>query len=78
MSQPIAFEGLSVSALEVRGYLARLEKEHALALNSEVGQVASYMADLEEELGDCRWLYTAVAVTEIATLRGELFGAQVG
>ena len=36
------------------------------------------MADLDEELEYCRRLYVAAAVTEMATLRAELFGPQVG
>jgi hypothetical protein len=36
------------------------------------------MDDLEEELELSRELYVTAAVTEIATLRAELFGAQTG
>jgi hypothetical protein len=36
------------------------------------------MADLEEEIDYRRRLYVAAAVTEIATLRAELSGPQVG
>jgi hypothetical protein len=36
------------------------------------------MADLDEELEYRHHLYVAAVVTEIATLRGGLFGPQVG
>jgi hypothetical protein len=36
------------------------------------------MADLDEEIAAWRSVYTGAAVTEIASLRGELFGPQVG
>ncbi len=78
MFEPIALEIYSITALEVREDLARLEAERALAELTGVAGIASYSADLEEELEDCRALYTAIAVTEIATLRAELFGPQTG
>jgi hypothetical protein len=68
----------AVEAVEVRGHLARLEAERALALSTGVGEIEAYMADLDEEIEVCRQLYVASAVSEIATLRAELFGAQVG
>jgi hypothetical protein len=36
------------------------------------------MADLDAEIAFCRELYVTAAVTEIATLRAELSGAQNG
>jgi DNA-binding GntR family transcriptional regulator len=69
---------LGMTAAEVREYLATLEAERALALETGVAAVASYMADLDEEIRFCRELYVASAVTEIATLRAELAGAQQG
>jgi hypothetical protein len=36
------------------------------------------MRDLEDDLLAAREAYVGVAVTEIATLRGELFGPQLG
>jgi hypothetical protein len=41
-----------------------------------VAEIGAYMDDLEEELELSRKLYVTAAVTEIATLRAELFGAQ--
>jgi hypothetical protein len=69
---------LGMTAAEVRGYLATLEAERALALETGVAGAASYLADLDEEIRFCRVLYVASAVTEIATLRAELAGAQQG
>ncbi len=52
--------------------------ERALALDAGLGQNAAYMTDLEEELAYRVQLFEVAAVTEIATLRGELGGLQVG
>ena len=68
----------SVTTLELRGHVAQLEAERALAHLNGLGEVGAYMADLEEELDHRRRLYVAAAVTEIATLRAELFGPQTG
>lgn len=69
---------MSISALELRTHVTQLEDERALALRTGLGEVRAYMADLDEELGHRRHLYVAAAVTEIATLRAELFGPQTG
>jgi hypothetical protein len=66
------------TAVEVRGHLAELEAERALAVSAGVADIEAYMADLEVEIEATRQLYVASAVTEIATLRAELFGAEVG
>jgi hypothetical protein len=67
-----------VSAPELRDQLELLNTERTLALHAGLGEVRSYMADLDEELEQWRRLYSIAAVTEIATLRGELFGMQFG
>jgi hypothetical protein len=67
-----------MTAVEIRDHLAELEAERYLALSTGVGRIDAYMADLDEELELCRELYVATAVTEIATLRAELFGPQAG
>jgi hypothetical protein len=71
-------EELELTAIEVRGQLAQLENERALAVTSGLADVETYMAELDEEIELWRRLYVAAAVTEIATLRGELFGPQLG
>jgi hypothetical protein len=68
----------AISALEARDHLIQLQAERALALEAGLGEIDAYMTDLDAELADRRAIYIAAAVTEIATLRGELFGAQVG
>jgi predicted phage gp36 major capsid-like protein len=67
-----------MTAVEARSHLAELHAERGLALSTGVADIASYMADLDEEIAVWRWLYNVAAVTEIATLRAELSGAQVG
>lgn len=71
-------EGLDLTAAELRGYLLELEAERAVAVQSGVAEIDAYMDDLEAELELSRELYVTAAVTEIATLRAELFGAQTG
>jgi hypothetical protein len=78
MSRPNTTQSSQISALELRSQLIQLETERALALNEGLGAVEAYMADLDEELEHRRHLYVAAAVTEIASLRSELFGPQVG
>ena len=67
-----------MTAVEARSHLAELHAERGLALSTGVADIESYMADLDEEIAVWRWLYNVAAVTEIATLRAELSGAQVG
>jgi hypothetical protein len=69
---------VGTTAIEVREHLARLTAERALALTTDLAGVRAYMADLDEEIEVTRRLYVVSAVTEIATLRAELFGAQHG
>jgi hypothetical protein len=38
----------------------------------------AYMADLDDEIAEVSHAYVGAAVTEIATLRAELFGPQIG
>jgi hypothetical protein len=69
---------LEMTAVEVRGHLAQLQAKRALAPSSGVADVDAHMADLEAQIEATRRLYAASAVTEIATLRAELSGAQAG
>jgi hypothetical protein len=75
---PDQIKDVGPTAIEVRDHLTQLEAERALALTTELSGVRSYMADLDEEIEITRRLYTVSAITEIATLRAELFGAQHG
>jgi hypothetical protein len=67
-----------VSALEVHNELIELKAERALALTEGLGRVRGYMADLESDIELLERAYVGAAVTEIASLRAELFGPQVG
>ncbi len=67
-----------MSALEVQNELIHLKAERALAVAEGLGGVSAYMADLETDIAALEWAYVGYAVTEIATLRAELFGPQVG
>jgi hypothetical protein len=67
-----------MSAIEMQTHLKQLEEELALALAEGLGDSEAYMADLHEEISETRHAYVAVAVTEIAVLRAELSGPQVG
>ena len=67
-----------MNAFEARNQLAQLELERALAETTPLVGQPAYLADLEAEIEVQRAVYVAAAVTEIATLRAELFGPQVG
>ena len=78
MFEPTHSDSPSITALELRSQVTQLEAERSLALGTSLASVPAYMADLDRELDYRRHLYVAAAVTEIATLRAELFGRQVG
>ena len=68
-------------AIEMHIRLKELQAERMLA--SSAGLAAdtaymAYMADLDDEIAEVSDAYVGAAVTEIAVLRGELFGRQVG
>ena len=65
-----------MSAIEMQIHLQGLQAERALA--SVAGLEDAYVADLEDEIAATRAAYVGAAVTEIATLRAELSGPQVG
>jgi hypothetical protein len=67
-----------IKAVDVRGRLIQLTAERAETAGTELAGIPSYMADLEEEIEVTRQLYVIFAVTEIAELRAELFGAHQG
>ena len=68
-------------AIEMHIRLKELQAERMLA--SSAGLAAdtaymAYMADLDDEIAEVSDSYVGAAVTEIATLRAELFGPQMG
>jgi hypothetical protein len=67
-----------MTALDIQTQLHRLQAERTLASAQGLEMPATYLADLDEEIEATRVAYVATAVTEIATLRAELFGAQLG
>jgi hypothetical protein len=67
-----------MSAIEMQIHLQDLRVERALASIEGLASDAAYMADLEDEILAARHAYVGAALTEIATLRAQLFGPQVG
>ena len=70
--------GFEHSAIEVRAHLLELKAERTLASIEGLAVNPVYMADLDGEIEAATSAYVGAAVTEIATLRAELSGAQVG
>ena len=67
-----------MTASDARSWLHRLEAERLDAIDAGLGESALYMADLQHDLAASRVAYVGLAVTEIATLRAQLGGPQVG
>jgi hypothetical protein len=66
------------AALDALTKLRRLEAERLDAVEAGLGANALYMADLQNDIEASRAIYVGLAVTEIATLRAQLGGPQVG
>jgi hypothetical protein len=67
-----------MSTSEIRAHLLDLAQERLEAERVGLSADRAYMADLEEEITTYRAALVGVAVTEIAVLRGQLFGRDVG
>jgi hypothetical protein len=67
-----------MTAADAREHLDLLFEERRLALECGLGDDAHYMADLHDEIAVCRAAWVGAAVTEIATLRGQLDGPLLG
>jgi hypothetical protein len=67
-----------MSAYEMQIQLRHLHAERALASLEGLTTDSLYMSDLEGEIATTRSAYLVAAVTEIASLRSELSGPQVG
>jgi hypothetical protein len=67
-----------MTATDARNQLHRLEAERLDALEAGLGDNALYMDDLHSDIAASHALYVGLAVTEIATLRAQLSGPQVG
>jgi hypothetical protein len=66
------------SAIEVHAHLLDLRAERTLASAEGLAVNSAYMADLDGEIEATTSAYVGAAVTEIATLRADLSGPQVG
>jgi hypothetical protein len=67
-----------MSPIEARTHLNELLAERALASVHGLAANTAYMTDLDQEIAVTRDFYVAAAVIEIAGLRAELSGPQVG
>jgi len=67
-----------MTATDARHQLQRLQVERLDAVDAGLGSNELYMEDLESDIAASRTAYVALAVTEIASLRAQLSGPQVG
>jgi hypothetical protein len=65
-------------AAELRERMALLEAERALAALNCLREDVAYMADLEADIAAAAATYVGVAVTELASLRGQIDGTLQG
>jgi hypothetical protein len=67
-----------MTATDARLQLQRLQAERLDAVEAGLGENDLYMADLDTDIEASRVAYVAIAVTEIASLRGQLSGRNAG
>ena len=67
-----------MTATDARHQLQRLQAERLDAVDAGLAENELYMADLDTDIAASRVAYVALAVTEIASLRAQLSGAQHG
>ncbi len=67
-----------MSTAEIRAHLFELAQERTDAERAGLTANRAYMADLEVEIAAYRHALLGAAVTEIAVVRGELFGREFG
>ena len=67
-----------MTSTDARHQLERLLAERSVARATGLHRNPTYMDDLDADLAASREAYVGLAVTEIATLRGELLGRQAG
>jgi hypothetical protein len=67
-----------MTALDMRTHLVSLHAERALALTANPSLAEEDLSEIDREIEFARVAYAGFALTEIATLRGELFGRQTG
>ena len=66
------------TATEARSELIRLGAERHEARRAGAHADPTYLTELDSEIADCKLAYEMLAITEIASLRAELFGPQIG
>ena len=66
------------ATLDALAKLRRLQAERLDALEAGLGDNPLYMTDLDSDIEASRATYIGLALTEIATLRAQLGGPQVG
>jgi hypothetical protein len=69
---------LGLPAPYIRDQIAKLEAERVLTPIGGASRIDAHLAEVREELAIWRELYTVSGVTEIATLRAQLGGPQLG
>jgi hypothetical protein len=67
-----------MTATDARTRLQSLQAERLDAVEAGLGSNGLYMTDLENDIAASQVAYVSLAVTEIATLRAQLGGPQVG
>jgi hypothetical protein len=67
-----------MSALELRTQMLELYTERALAEETGVASIRSYMASLERDIALSQAAYVGAAVTEIASFRAQISGPNSG
>jgi hypothetical protein len=68
----------ATSTVELRARLKNLRLERLAAADCGLTDWPQYTRDLDEEVAECVAALTLATLTEIAALRGELFGPEVG
>jgi hypothetical protein len=68
----------TMTAVDAHLQLRRVQVERLDALEIGLGANAAYVASLEIDIASSRCACIGLAVTEIATLRGQLSGPEVG
>jgi len=67
-----------MTAVDARARLQELQAERFAALEAGLGDNGLFMASLQQDIAASHRTYVGLAVTEIATFRAQLSGAQQG
>jgi hypothetical protein len=69
---------ICMSLFEIQHHLKQLQAERAEAWFAGLAGDSAYMADLDDEITTTSVAYVGAVVTEIARLRADLSGPQIG